>query len=181
MPFTDVAEGDWFHTAVTFAYSNGLFSGTSANTFSPNRNITRGMVVTVLYQMANRPEADIHNKFIDVPATAYYAAPITWATSHGVASGTGSNRFSPDNNITREQLACMLYSYAHVVGLDVSTRGDLSIFIDRDKISAYAVDALSWAVGSGIIAGVGSNTLSPRGTATRAQMAAMLNVFSTLS
>lgn len=181
MPFIDIAEDDWFHSAVTYAYDKGLFAGTSSNTFSPHMNITRGMVVTVLYQLAGRPDASSEIKFTDVPDNAFYATPVAWATVYGVTSGIGNNMFAPNENITREQLACMLYSYAHVAGLDVSTRGDLSRFSDRGRISAFAENAVSWAVGSGIISGTSATELSPSGPATRSQMAAMLRAFSALN
>ncbi len=182
MPFLDVAEGDWFHAAVTYAYGNGLFSGTAADTFSPNMNITRGMVVTVLYQLAGRPAVSDGSAFSDVAADAYYAAPVSWATANGVVAGMGDGTFAPNSNITREQLACMLYSFArNIAGLDVSLQGDLSRYTDRDSVSSYAAQALSWAVGAGVITGTDAALLSPQGTATRAQAAAMLFVMDSLS
>lgn len=182
MPFLDVSEDDWFHAAVTYAYGKGLFSGTAADTFSPNMNITRGMVVTVLYQLAGRPAVSGTGGFTDVPADAYYATPVAWATANGVVAGMGDNQFAPSSNITREQLACMLYSYArNIAGLDCAQRGDLSRYHDRDSVASYATEALSWAVGAGIITGIDDTTLSPKGTATRAQAAAMLYVMSSLS
>ncbi len=181
LPFTDVSESDWFYPAVSYAYAQGLFAGTSPTTFSPNQNVTRGMTVTVLYGLAGRPQADIHNRFLDVPATEYYASPVTWATGNGVAAGTAANLFTPNANITREQLACLLFSYAaNVAGMDTSARGDLSRFQDRDQISDYAVNAIAWAVDRGIINGLDAVTLAPKGTATRAQLAAMLNAFHAL-
>ena len=179
IPFSDVSRDHWYFPAVTFVYEHGLFSGTAADTFSPDLNITRGMVVTVLYQLAGRPAASGSVSFTDVPGDAYYAQPVAWASSHGVVAGMGDGTFAPDNNITREQLAVMLYAYArNIAGSDASARGDLERYGDRDQVSSYAVEALSWAVGAGVITGMDASTLDPGGTATRAQAAAMLRVLS---
>lgn len=181
LPFLDVTVNDWFYSAVSFVYENGLFSGTAADTFSPNMNITRGMVVTVLYQLAGRPAVSGNSGFSDVAPDAYYALPVAWASANGVVAGMGNNEFAPNSNITREQLACMLYSYARsIAGADVSARGDLTQYVDFSQVSSYAQEALSWAVGAGVITGMDAQTLSPGGTATRAQAAAMLQVLSSL-
>ena len=172
---------DWFYSAVSFVYENGLFSGTAADTFSPNMNITRGMVVTVLYQLAGRPAVSGDSGFSDVAPDAYYALPVAWASANGVVAGMGNNEFPPNSTITREQLACMLYSYARsIAGADVSARGDLTQYVDFSQVSSYAQEALSWAVGAWFITGMDAQTLSPGGTATRAQAAAMLQVLSSL-
>ncbi len=181
LPYTDICSTDWYYSYVKYAVEHGLFAGTSATTFAPRMDMNRGMVVTVLYSLSGSPASSASNKFYDVAQSAYYAGPVTWATSVGVAAGTGTNYFSPTKSITREQIACMLYSYAGgFAGLDVSGRADLSGFTDASQIASYAEDAMAWAVDVGIIGGTSSTTISPKGTATRAQVAAMLQNFKSL-
>lgn len=170
-PFDDVAASDWFCAEVLRAYSSGLMSGTGERTFSPNVPATRGMLVTILHRLAGSPEAE--GSFPDVDANAYYASAVAWASKNGIVEGFEDGNFRPDENVTREQLASVLYRYAMSRGCDVSASADLSAYADAGSVSSWAADAMRWAVGAGIISGT-ANGLEPQGTATRAQTAAML-------
>ncbi len=176
LPFSDVAEDDWFHEAVAFVYDAGLMSGTGGGSFSPDAATTRGMVVAILHRYEGSPAAGAPS-FQDVSPQQYYAGAVAWAAANGVVSGYSEDAFGPDEMITREQMAAILYRYAQYKGLDVSGRADLSVFSDAGQISSYAVDAMSWARSSGLIAGVDSHTLQPGGSATRGQVAAILMRF----
>ena len=177
-PFTD-SQNHWAKSFIEWAYAMGYISGTSATTFSPDQTITRGMLVTILYRIAGSPAAGT-SSFTDVPSNQYYAKAVAWAESGGVVSGLTDTTFGPSQNITREQLASILYRYARQKGLDVSARGNLSQFKDTSSISSYAGTAISWAVGEGIVNGRGNGTLDPKGKATRAEAAVMLKKFTEL-
>ena len=141
--------------------------------------MTRAMLVTVLWRYAGRPEAG-KNPFTDVPAEQWYTEAVTWAAENGVVSGVGNGRFAPNGNITREQMASILFRYAKLTGLDTSKRGELAGFPDEGQVSSWAREALSWAVGEGIISGTaegGRTILKPQGNATRAQVASILMRF----
>ena len=172
--FTDVASGAWYEKAVAYAKENALFSGTSATTFSPDSNMTRGMLVTVLYRMEGSPEVSSQGVFSDVASDQYYSAPVAWAYSNGIVSGISADLFSPSSNVTRQQLAAILMRYADYKGKDVSGRADLSTYRDRNSISAYALEAAEWAVDSGLMSGVAADSFSPLSGATRAQVAQIL-------
>lgn len=176
LPFTDVGERDWFHEAVDYVYRTGLMSGTGGTTFSPGTATTRGMVVTILHRYEGKPAAE-PSGFPDVPSGKYYTEAVAWAAANGVVSGYDNGLFMPDQEITREQMAAILYRYARYKGVDVSGRADLSAFPDAGRISGYAVDAMAWANHAGLISGMGDHTLQPRGSATRAQVAAILMRF----
>lgn len=176
LPFADVGEGMWYYDAVQYAYEKGLMNGTSATTFSPNNSLSRGMVITILYRMAGSPAVGAPS-FTDVPADQYYASPVAWAAANGVVSGYGNNRFGPNDPVTREQMAVILQGYAKLNGKDVSKRADLSAFADAGQISDYAVEAIRWANAEGLINGTSPTTLTPRGTATRAQAATLFRNF----
>ena len=176
LPFLDVTGGDWFYDAVAYVYSNGLMSGTGSNRFGPSTPTTRGMVVTILYSYEGKPEAGLSG-FQDVTPDQYYAKPVAWAAANGVVSGFSDTVFGPDRVITREQMAMILYRYAQYKGLDVSGRADLSRYDDADQISGYAQEAVAWANHEGLITGVDSRTILPGGSATRAQVAAILRSF----
>jgi len=173
--FKDVKESDWFHESVDFAVTYGLFSGTSNTTFSPNANMTRAMLVTVLWRYAGQPKEGT-NTFTDVKNGQWYTDAVTWAAKNGVVTGVGNNKFSPNGNVTREQLATILYRYAIANGIDVRDRADLRAFSDGNKVSSYAADAIKWAVAERLINGSGGK-LMPQGNATRAQVAAILTRF----
>ena len=179
-PFTDVSESDWFFNDVKFVYQNGLMNGTSATTFSPEGTTSRGMIVTILWRMAGSP--DMEDKiwgypFADVDATAYYGTAVYWARLNGIAGGYDDATFGPNDPITREQMAAILYRYAQYKGYDVSAKADLNKFTDVDEISNYALEALQWANAEGLINGKGDGVLDPKGQATRAEAAAILMRF----
>lgn len=175
--FTDVNENDWYYDAVKYVYANGLMSGVSDTTFAPNANTTRGMIVTVLYRMENQPNVTIDNSFKDVKSTDYYGNAIYWAKQNNIVSGYNSTTFAPNDNITREQIAAILYRYAAYKGYSVDKTSDLSNFNDTSNISNYALTPIKWAVSSGLISGMGDSTISPLGNASRAQIATILMRF----
>ena len=176
-PFTDVSEKDWFYGDVMFVYENGLMLGTSKTLFSPHGTATRGMMATILWRMEGSPAPKGKNSFTDVEAGKWYADAITWAAENGIFAGYGKDKFGPDDPITREQLAAIFYRYADYKGYDLTVKGNPDTFKDADKITDYAKTAMQWAVGSGLVKGKSSNLLDPQGTATRAEIAAMLHRF----
>ena len=173
-PFTDVSEKDWFYGDVMFVYENGLMLGTSKTLFSPHGTATRGMMATILWRMEGSPVPKGKNSFIDVEAGKWYADAITWTAENSIFAGYGKDKFGPDDPITREQLAAIFYRYADYKGYDLTVKGNLDKFKDADKITDYAKTAMQWAVGSGLVKGKSGNLLDPQGTATRAEIAAML-------
>ncbi|MCQ5042398.1 InlB B-repeat-containing protein [Dysosmobacter welbionis] len=176
-PFTDVSEKDWFYGDVMFVYENGLMLGTSKTLFSPHGTATRGMMATILWRMEGSPVPKGKNSFTDVEAGKWYADAITWTAENGIFAGYGKDKFGPDDPITREQLAAIFYRYADYKGYDLTVKGNLDKFKDADKITDYAKTAMQWAVGSGLVNGKSGNLLDPQGTATRAEIAAMLHRF----
>ena len=176
-PFTDVSEKDWFYGDVMFVYENGLMLGTSKTLFSPHRTATRGMMATILWRMEGSPVPKGKNSFTDVEAGKWYADAITWTAENSIFAGYGKDKFGPDDPITREQLAAIFYRYTDYKGYDLTVKGNLDKFKDADKITDYAKTAMQWAVGSGLVKGKSGNLLDPQGTATRAEIAAMLHRF----
>ena len=176
-PFTDVSEKDWFYGDVMFVYENGLMLGTSKTLFSPYGTATRGMMATILWRMEGSPAPKGKNSFTDVEAGKWYADAITWTAENGIFAGYGKDKFGPDDPITREQLAAIFYRYADYKGYDLTVKGNLDKFKDADKITDYAKTAMQWAVGSSLVKGKSGNLLDPQGTATRAEIAAMLHRF----
>lgn len=172
-PFTDVAPGAWYYDAVSYVYANGLMDGTSATTFAPDANMTRAMLVTILWRMEGEPVVNYLLPFTDVDDGAWYAEAVRWAASEGIVTGVSETSFAPNAEITREQLAAILYRYTG----EPATAANLAGYADGASVSAYAVDAMSWCVEHGIITGTTATTLEPQGTATRAQAAAMLMRF----
>ena len=180
LPFNDVPEGYWAYDAIQYVYGEGLMAGTSGSAFSPEGTTTRGQIVTILWRLSGSPVVNYLMDFDDVDPAAYYAEAIRWATSEGIAGGYGGGVFGPDDPITREQLAVMLHRYAQHEGYDVSIGEDTNIlsYADAFTVSEYAVSALQWACGAGIISGTGDgSTLTPQGEATRAQAATVLMRF----
>lgn len=172
LPFTDVKSGDWFYPAVQYAYAQGLMTGTSATTFAPNGTMNRAMIVTVLYRLEKSPAVTGASKFTDVPAGQWYSDAVAWAAANKIVNGYDETTFGPMNAVTREQMAAILFRYEQVKGLEnVTLEENLNRFPDQNKISAYAIPALQWAVGQKIINGNADGTLDPTGTATRAQVA----------
>lgn len=176
-PFADVAKGSWYYEGVRYAYENGLMSGTGEGTFSPDLPTSRGMLVTILYRLAGSPAAGSAS-FTDVAKGQWYADGVAWASANGVVSGYPDGSFRPNDTITREQMAAILYQYARIQGKLDDSRADLSIFADLDSLSAYAKEPMSWAVAQGLFSGVSADTLAPGGSTTRAQAAVILTAFS---
>lgn len=172
LPFTDVKSGNWFYDAVKYAYAQGLMTGTSATTFAPNGTMNRAMIVTVLYRLEKSPAVTGASKFTDVPAGQWYSDAVAWAAANKIVNGYDETTFGPMNAVTREQMAAILFRYEQYKGLEnVTLEENLNQFPDQNKISAYAIPALQWAVGQKIINGNADGTLDPTGTATRAQVA----------
>ena len=176
MPFTDVHTNDWFYNDVAYVYEAGLFAGTSDTTFSPYASMTRGMLVTVLYRLEGRPSVTGTSVFDDVARGEYYEKAVIWAAEHKIVNGTGGSKFSPDANVTREQMAAILYRYAQYKGYRTNSRAGLSGFADYQTVSSYAETPMQWAVAEKLING-SNGSLLPRGNATRAQVAAILHRF----
>lgn len=176
-PFTDVSASHWAHDDITYVYENDLMNGTDGSLFSPESTTTRAQVVTVLYRLAGQPAADWENPFWDVPASAWFHDAVTWAWENDITGGVSSTHFGAGNAVTREQLATFLYRYAQDQGYDTSARADLSGYSDAGLVSSYATEALSWANAAGLITGTTGTTLSPQGSATRAQVATILSRF----
>lgn len=176
-PFTDVSASHWAHDDITYVYENDLMNGTDGSLFSPESTTTRAQVVTVLYRLAGQPAADWENPFWDVPASAWFHDAVTWAWENDITGGVSSTHFGAGNAVTREQLAAFLYRYAQDQGYDTSARADLSGYSDAGLVSSYATEALSWANATGLITGTTATTLSPQGSATRAQVATILSRF----
>lgn len=176
--FNDVSANDWFASAVDYVTGKGMMNGTADNTFSPKANTTRGMVVTVLYRLENQPSTSAAS-FTDVASGAYYANAVAWANANGIVSGYGSGKFGPNDKVTREQLAAILYRYAQYKKYDVSVGEDTNIlsYNDAQSISSYAIPAIQWACGASVVTGKSGSKLDPKGNATRAEVAAMLMRF----
>ena len=178
MDFTDVSTSDWFYDDVAYVYEEGLMQGTGSATFSPYLSTTRGMIVTILHRMEGEPAVSGACPFDDVKSGSYYEDAITWAATNSIVSGYGNGKFGPDDSITREQLAAILYNYAKLKGYDVSVGENANIlsYNDAKQISEYAISAMQWACGTGLIQGSAGN-LMPKDGATRAQVAAILHRF----
>ena len=176
-PFLDVKDSDWFSADVQYANEQELMSGTSDTTFSPNDTTTRAMLVTILWRLEGRPEASKGNNFTDVKNDQYYYDAVSWASDNLIVSGYSDVQFAPNDSMTREQLATVLYRYANYKEYDTSDKADLSTYKDVQHISGYAVDAFKWANANGIITGTSSDMLEPQGAANRAQIASILRRF----
>ncbi len=180
MNFRDVSPADWFYSDVRYAWENGLMSGTGADTFGPQLGTSRAMLVTVLYRMVYEPGFVNRAEFTDVPAGSYYAAAVSWAAENGIVTGYADGTFRPDRLLSREEVAAILYRFAAWRSRSVTAAAELSSFRDAAQISAYAQDALRWAVASGVLSGRANGTLAPKGAATRAEIAAILHRFALL-
>lgn len=169
--FSDVKEDSWYYDSVSYVYEKNLMNGMGDNRFYPGVYVTRGMIVTVLHRMEKSPKSNGALVFSDVSKNAYYYLPTAWATEKNIVTGFEDATFRPDNNITREQLAVFLYRYVKSIGKNISTSASLSAFADAEGVSSYAKDAMCWAYAEGLITGITSEKLDPRGYATRAQVA----------
>ena len=175
LPFADVSGSDWFYNDVRYVYEKGIMDGTGADRFSPNAPLTRAMIVTILYRMAGSPSVSGSSDFTDVAAGKWFAKAVAWAAANGIVNGYGDSLFGPNDPVTREQLAAILYRYAVYGGMTaVTLEENLGSFADTAQLSAYAIQAMNWAVGQGLIKGSGSN-LVPKAQATRAQVAAIIH------
>ena len=175
-PFTDVPENIWYRKAVEYVYENKLMNGMTATTYAPNKTLTRAMLVTILYRMAGSPEVELKGIFTDVAPGIWYSDAIQWGYDNDIVKGVAADRFAPDRAVSREQMVTFLYRYAKYAGYDVSKAEttDLSSYVDVSTVSGYAADGFRWAVGEGIVNGMGNNNLAPQGTATRAQVAQVI-------
>ena len=178
LSFNDVKVTDWFYESVKYVSSNNIIKGYNATTFAPRDNLTRGMMVTILYRLENYPTINGKPKFPDVQdSNQYYYQAVKWATDKKIVSGYSNGKFGPKDNITREQLAVILNNYANYKKKNTNVINDLSKFKDKNAISSYAVNQMKWAVGAGVISGNSDGTLNPQGKATRAEVSAMLENF----
>ena len=176
IPFTDVTTTAWYYDAVQYMYESGMMNGTSANTFSPNATTTCAMIVTMLHRLEGEPNASSAS-FTDVASSMYYADAVAWAQATGVVNGTSATTFSPNQAITREQMATILYRYAQFKGYDVTASNNLNAYTDASQISPYAITAMRWANAEGLITGNTATTINPAGDATRAEVATILMRF----
>lgn len=174
MPFTDVPENAWYYDAVKYIYENNMMQGISDTEFAPNLSMNRAMIVTVLHRLENTPETTITNQFSDVESNQWYTEAVQWAFENDIVNGYSSDKFAPMDNVTREQLAVILYNYTNYKGGNTDIVGDLTAFQDVDDISDWSQNAISWAIGSGLLSGKGNGILDPKGNATRAEVAQIL-------
>ncbi len=174
--FGDVSASSWYADAVGFVVERALFNGTSENSFSPNMTMTRGMLVTVLHRLAGKPAAEANGKFADV-GESYYTDAVDWAVANGIVTGVNDKQFAPNAQISREQMATILYRYASKMKLDVSESNALTAYGDAAAVSGYAEKAMQWANAAKIINGTNEMKLNPKGSATRAEVAAILMRF----
>ena len=174
-PFTDVDTAKWYHLSVDYVLTHKMMNGVSSRTFAPNANLTRGMLVQILYNLEGKPKGTAAN-FSDVQADAWYAEAVGWAASNKVVTGYADGTFRPNAAVTREQAAAILYRYAQSKGIDVSVGENTNIlsYVDVQQASEYAIPALQWAVGAGVLNGKNGSRLAPTGTATRAEIAAIM-------
>ena len=174
--YTDVTGSDWFYDGVQYVSNQGIMNGVGDNLFAPNNETTRAQLVTMLYRLEGQPAAG-EAAFSDVPAGQWYTEAVAWAAANGIVNGVSDTTFAPDDPVTREQMAAILYRYAQYKGYDVTASGDLSGYTDAGAIRPYAEAAMAWANGAGLITGVSDTTLQPRGNSTRAQVATILMRF----
>ena len=177
LPFSDVADSAWYTQAVAYVYRQGLMSGTAQDQFSPDLTTNRAMLVTILYRLAGSPAVDGGSAFTDVSGGDWFASGVAWASANGIVTGYGDGRFGPNDPITREQMAAILYRYAGFAGQSTAGQADLSGYTDAGQVSPYAAEPMGWAVDQGLITGVSAGTLAPGGSATRAQVATILMRF----
>lgn len=180
LPFKDVSDSDWYYNAVSFVYQRGYFSGVSADTFSPNTSMTRAMLATLLYRVSGAKATGAETTFTDVPAGMWYSDGVAWASAQGIVNGMGDGIYCPDLAITREQMVTMLYRYQTYVKGNVSAKGTLSAYPDGDAVASWAKEAMEWAVGAELVQGRNTGHLDPQGTATRAEVATVLQRFDAL-
>jgi len=177
MPFSDVRSGDWYADSVQYVHERGLMQGTGNNTFSPNATTTRGMIVTILYRMEDSPRVSSSCPFTDVETASWYGDAVIWAAENNIVSGISQTSFAPNSYITREQMVTIMYRYADYKNYDTGNLADIGKFTDAKSISSWAMAAFKWAVGEGFISGLSADTIGPKGSTSRAQVAAILTRF----
>ena len=175
-PFSDVQDGSWYKSSVIYVYENSLMNGTAGDLFSPDLNMSRAMLVTVLHRYAGTPAASDH-PFTDVEIGFWYDAAVAWAYENGIVNGTSSTTFSPYEDVTREQMVAIFYRFAAYLCLEKDCDADMNNYADASQISQYAQDPFKWAISAEIVNGVGNDRLAPKGNATRAQCAAVIERF----
>ena len=175
--YSDLSTSAWYHTAVDYALNHGMMSGVGEGRFDPDGSLSRAMLVQILWAMEGRPDAAEATAYTDVFPGAWYHSAVQWAAEQGVVSGYGDGSYGPERRITREELAVILYGYARSKGYDLSAAGSLSGFADRGSLSGWAEQAMTWAVGEGLISGKDGGVLDPAGSATRAEAAVILMNF----
>lgn len=177
-PFSDVKENDWFFNTVKYAGENGIMNGVSETEFAPNQTLTRAMLVTILYRVEGSPRLNSDSKFTDVGPSEWYSAPVIWAAENGIVNGVTETEFAPNQAITREQIAAIMYRYAGVKGYD-TTQGGMAVreFEDYETISSWAREAMQWAVNTKLISGKTATTINPLDAATRAESATIIMRF----
>ena len=180
LPFTDM-NGHWAYDAVSYAYKNSLMNGVNASRFAPDSTLNRAMMVTMLYRMTGSPAVSGNSVFSDVPSGKWYSDAIQWASVNGVVNGVGKDRFAPDTQITREQMASMMMRYAQFKQYSTGKSADLSAFNDAGSISSWALESMKWANAAGLINGRTASTIAPQDTATRAEAATILMRFCEMS
>lgn len=179
-PFVDVTEGHWARKAIEWAYGKNIFAGTSKTTFAPNAATTRGMIITVLFRMEGSPGGFEKAAFSDVAADSYCATALGWGSKHGVIKGYTSEKYGPEDNITREQMVAILYRYAEFKNYALNKTSSLDKFTDGKQVAEYAKQAMRWAVASDLFSGKGNGILDPTGKATRAEVATILMRFDSI-
>lgn len=176
--FIDVSESDWFYSSVVYAKDHNIMTGLSEESFAPNDKLSRAQCAAIIYRMMGSPEVEFKQQFSDVKKGDWYASAVTWASQTGIVSGYGNGLFGSEDNVTREQMATMMHRYANYLALDtIPKMTEISDYTDSDKVSSYALDAMKWAVGYGLISGTTTTTLSPVGNTTRAECAAISQRF----
>ena len=176
-PFKDTANNAWWHDGIHYCVQQGLMNGVASDQFAPNGTTTRAMIVTILWRMEGSPATSYGMSFTDVPAGQWYTEAIRWAQSTGVVTGYDAKTFGPNDNVTREQLAAILYRYTAHKGGDVSKRSTLAQFTDVNQISSWALENIQWANAVGMVNGRTNTTIVPKGNATRAEAASMIQRF----
>ena len=175
--FLDVDSTAWYYDAVKYVVENGIMSGTGTYTFEPNTTLSRGMIAQMLYALEGKPNVSVTGYFNDVPVNAWFAKAAAWAKSKGIITGYDNGNFGPNDPLTREQLALILYNYAKIKEYSTSAAGNLSQFIDGRSTSAWAQEGMTWAVGAGLLSGRDGNMLCATGTATRSEVAQIMMNF----
>ena len=175
--FTDVHKGDWFYDSVMYVYKEKLFSGVTETQFSPNAPMTRAMIATVIYRSADAAQSPVNHGFTDVPSNIWYTDAVNWAAHAGIVSGIGDNKFDPDGNVTREQMAEMLYNYAELLGRNLPVERVSYAFADNDKISPWAAEAVDAMYRAELLNGYETGNFNPQGNASRAEVATVLMKF----